>query len=70
MTTKLLAPLAVAAVLAAVPLLPVSAGAVGSSAVGTPEMAAGEVPCRLPNGQTVRLTPHDCAARGGTVAGG
>ena len=32
--------------------------------------AAGEVSCRLPNGQVVRLTPRDCAARGGTVIGG
>jgi hypothetical protein len=33
-------------------------------------MASGQVSCRLPNGQVVRLTPRDCAARGGTVVGG
>jgi hypothetical protein len=70
MIVKLLAPLAIAAALAAAPLLPAGAGLAGSGVSGNPDVAAGEVSCRLPNGQTVRLTPHDCAARGGTVVGG
>jgi|GEM_PF-1777988 len=55
-----------------------TAGAVAAPGVAQPAApgdpfvvpAAGEVSCRLPNGQVVRLTPRDCAARGGTVVGG
>ena len=68
MTTKLLAPLSLGVLLALAP--PAGASAIGLSVFEAPEIGAGEVPCRLPNGQTVRLTPHDCAARGGTVTGG
>jgi hypothetical protein len=70
MMAKLLAPLAIAAGLALAPLLPVGAGPAGPAAFDAPGIAAGEVSCRLPNGQTVRLSPHDCAARGGQVVGG
>lgn len=71
MMKTLVGPMMLAAAMALAPLMPAGAGAHGATAgLSAQEMASGQVSCRLPNGQVVRLTPRDCAARGGTVVGG